>query len=66
MTESMLVIDSARSFDAVSYAFAQARQSPLRVRDANDRNLECPSFCHRVQCREYHLMREIASHTEEH
>ena len=61
-----LAIDAARSSDAVGHARAQPRQTPFRRSDADDRDLERPSFRHRVERREDHLVREIARDAEEH
>ena len=66
MVEGTLVIDPARSLDAVRHAFAQTRQTPLREGDADDRGLQGTSFRHRIERREDHLVGEIARHTEEH
>ena len=66
MVEGALVIDPARSLDAVRHAFAQTRQTPLREGDADDRDLQGASFRHRIERREDHLVGEIARHTEEH
>ena len=66
MVEGALVIDPARSLDAVRHAFVQTRQTPLREGDADDRDLQGASFRHRIECREDHLVGEIARHTEEH
>ena len=66
MFEGTLVIDPARSLDAVRHPFVQALQTPLREGDADDRNLERASFHHRIECREDHLVGEIAGHTEDH
>ncbi len=66
MVEGTLVIDPARSLYAVGHAFAKTRQTPLRESDADYRHLEGTSFRHRIECREDHLVGEIARHTEEH
>ena len=66
MVEGALVIDPARSLDAVLHAIAQMRQTPLRGGDADDRDLQGASFRHRIERREDHLVGEIARHTEEH
>ena len=66
MVEGTLVIDPARSSYAVRHAFAQTRQAPLREGDADHRDIEGTSFRHRIECREDHLVGEIACHTEEH
>ena len=66
MAEGALVIDPARSLDAVRHAFVQTLQTPLREGDADYRDLEVASFHHRIERREDHLVGEIARHTEEH
>ena len=66
MAEGPLVIDPARSLDAVGNAFVQLRQTPLGEGDADDRDLEITSLHHGIERREDHLVGEIARHTEEH
>ena len=66
MVEGALVINPARSLDAVFHAIAQMRQIPFREGHSDDRNLQIPSFRHRIERREDHLVGEIARHTEEH
>ena len=66
MVEGMLVIDPARSLYAVRHPFVQVLQTPLRQGDADDRNRQVASFRHRVECREDHLVGEIAGHPEDH
>ncbi len=66
LVQSASIIDPARSLDAVLHAIAQIRQTPLREGDADDRHLEGAPFRHRIECRQYHLVGEIAGHTEEH
>jgi hypothetical protein len=66
MAEGSLVIDSARSLETVCNAFVQLPQTPLRERDADDRNLEVTSFHHRIERREDHLVGQITRHSEEH
>jgi hypothetical protein len=66
MVEGLLVIDPARSLNAVRHAFAQTRQTPFREGDADYRDIEGASFRHYIECREDHLVSEIARHAEEH
>ena len=66
MVEGMLVIDPARSLYAVRHPFLQVRLTPVRQRDTDDRNRQVASFRHRVECREDHLVGEIAGHPEDH
>ena len=66
MVQGALVIDPARSLDAVLHAIAQMRQTPLREGDADDRDFQGASFRHRIERREDHLVGEIARHAEEH
>ena len=49
-----------------SYAFTRTLQTPLREGNADYRDLQGTSFCHRIQCREDHFVGEIAHNTEEH
>src|ERR1039458_2876646 len=66
MAEGSLVIDPARSLDAVRHALVQTRQTPLGEGDADDRDFKVTSLHHGIECREDHLVGEIARHTEEH
>ena len=66
MVQGTLVIDPARSLYAVGHAFAQTLQTPLRKGDSDYWDLEGTLFRHRIECREDHLVGEIARHTEEH
>ena len=66
MAEGTLVVDAARSPDAVRHARAQPGQTPFRRGDADDGNVERPSLRHRIERREDHLVREIARDAEEH
>jgi len=61
-----LVIDSSRSLNAVCYALVKTIEAPLREGYADDWHLESASFHHGIQCREDHLVRQIARHSEEH
>ena len=64
--EGTLVIDPAGPLQAVGHAFLQTVQTPLRERDADDRNFEVTTFHHRIERREDHLVGEITRHTEKH
>jgi hypothetical protein len=66
MVQGTLVINPARSLYAVGHAFAQTLQTPLREGDSDYWDLGGTLFRHRIECREYHLVGEIARHTEEH
>src|ERR1044071_2249060 len=66
MMEGALVVDPAQLLHAVLHAFAQLRQTPFRGGDADYRDVEDASLCHRVERREDHLMGEIPRHAEEH
>ena len=66
MVEDAVVIDPARSLDAVLHAIAQMRQTPLRRSHSDDRDLQIASPGYRIEGREDHLVGEIARHTEEH
>ena len=52
--ESTLVIDPARSFDAVGHAFVQTIETPLGEGDADYRDLEYIIFHHGIERREEH------------
>ncbi len=65
-SERAFVIDAARPLDAVRHALVQALQTPLRESDADHRNFESASLRHRIECREDHLVGQIARHTENH
>jgi hypothetical protein len=66
MTEGTLVIDPARSLDAIGHALMQTIQSPLRKGDTDYRHLEVASFSHGIECREDHLVGKIARDSEKH
>ena len=65
MVQGALVIDPARSLDAVLHAIVQIRQTPFRGGDADDWDVQGASFRQRIERREDHLVGEIARHTEE-
>ena len=65
MAEGTLVIDSARSLNAVSYALVQMLQTPLGEGNANYRDLEGVVFHHRIERREDHFVGQIARYTED-
>ena len=64
--ESALVIEPARSLDAVGHASVQTIETPLGEGDADYRDLEDITLHHGIECREDHLVGEIAGYTEEH
>jgi len=64
MVEGTLVIDSARSLNAVSYAFVQTLQTPFGEGNANYRDLEGVVFHHRIKRGKDHLVGQIARHSE--
>ncbi len=66
MLKRALVIDSARSLDAVRHPLVQTLQTPLREGDADDRNFERAALRHRIERREDHLVGQIARHAEDH
>jgi hypothetical protein len=65
MVEGTLVINSARSLYAVRHAFVQTRHTPLRKGNPDYRDIKSSSSRHGVECREDHLVGEIARHPEE-
>src|SRR5665213_2634248 len=65
MLKRAFVIDSARSLNAVRRTLVQARQTPLWEGNANDRDVKDPTFHHRIECREDHLMGQISRHAKD-
>jgi hypothetical protein len=64
--ESALVIEPARSLDAVGHASVQTIETPLREGHADYGDLEDITFHHGIERREDHLVSEIARNAEEH
>ena len=66
MLQCAFIIDSARSLYAVRHALVQTHHAPLWKGDTDDRNFESAFFHHCIECREDHLVGQIACHTEDH
>ena len=64
--ESALVIEPARSLDAVGHASVQTLETPLREGHTDYGDLEDITFHHGIERREDHLVSEIARNAEEH
>ena len=64
--QTTLVINPARSLDAVGHTSVQTLEAPLGEGDTDYRDLEDIAFHHGIECREDHLVGEIACHAVEH
>src|ERR1017187_2229285 len=60
------IIDSAGSLYAVCPSLVQALYAPLWKRDTDDWNFKDAFFYHRIECREDHLVGQIACHAKDH
>jgi hypothetical protein len=66
MLESLLIVDSAGSLEAIFDAGEKLLAAPFRRGDANHRDIEIAAFCHRIERGEDHFVGEIARHAEKH